>query len=85
MSAHVSSSRSARQALLSLFAVLLACVLSAPPAHAASAAEIDHAVDQTLKAFEQIKGAKAFLSIAKGVLVFPKVYKAGIGIGVRQS
>ena len=28
-----------------------------------------------------IDGATSYLGIAKGVLVFPKVYKAGIGIG----
>jgi lipid-binding SYLF domain-containing protein len=81
MSSYVSTHRIAVRALLSLSAVLVALFLSANQVHAASASEIDHEVDQTLKAFQQIKGAKAFLPIAKGVLVFPKVYKAGIGIG----
>ena len=66
---------------LSLAATLIALFLSAAPAHAASTTEIDHQVDQTLTTFQKIEGAKAFLSIAKGVLVFPKVYKAGIGVG----
>lgn len=64
-----------------LFTALIALLLSAPPAHAASAAEIDREVDKALAAFRKIEGAKAYLGIAKGVLVFPKVYKAGIGIG----
>lgn len=64
-----------------LFTALLALFLSAPPAHAASAAEIDREVDKTLAAFQKIDGAKAYLGIAKGALVFPKVYKAGIGVG----
>jgi lipid-binding SYLF domain-containing protein len=81
MSSLASTQRTAIRILLSLSMVLVALFLSATQAHAASAAEIDHEVDQTLKAFQKIKGAKAFLPIAKGVLVFPKVYKAGIGIG----
>jgi len=60
---------------------LLALFLASPLAHAASAAEIDSEVNQALKDFQKIEGAKAYLSIAKGVLVFPKVYKAGIGVG----
>jgi len=60
---------------------LLVLTLAAVPAHAASGAEIDREVDQALTDFRKIDGANAFLGIAKGVLVFPKVYKAGIGIG----
>ncbi len=60
---------------------LLALILAAAPAHAASAAEIDREVDRALADFRKIEGANAFLGIAKGVLVFPKVYKAGIGVG----
>lgn len=63
-----------------LLAALLA-LLGAPAVHAASAAEIDKQVDQALERFRKIEGANAFLAIAKGVLVFPKVYKAGIGVG----
>jgi len=56
-------------------------MLIASAAHAASGAEIDREVDKALTDFRKIEGANAFLGIAKGVLVFPKVYKAGIGIG----
>ncbi|KVW99449.1 hypothetical protein ABW22_01825 [Thiobacillus denitrificans] len=64
-----------------LFTALIAMFPVAPPAHAASAAEIDGEVDRALSDFQKIDGASAFLGIAKGVLVFPKVYKAGIGVG----
>ncbi len=50
--------------------------------HAASAREIDVSVDVALERFQnEVKGGKAFLKGAKGVLVFPKVVKAGFGIG----
>lgn len=59
----------------------LAC-LAAPAAQAASAKEIDIKVDAALEKFrEKVDGADDFLASAKGVLVFPAVYKAGIGIG----
>lgn len=64
-----------------LMMALLALLLAVPQVHAASAAEIDKEVDEALAAFRKIDGAEAYLGIAKGMLVFPKVYKAGIGIG----
>lgn len=49
---------------------------------AASATEIDIGVDETLKQFrQQVPGGNAFLKQAKGVLVFPKVLKAGFWLG----
>lgn len=49
---------------------------------AASASEIDIGVNETLKKFKaEIPGGEAFLRKAHGVLVFPKVIKAGFGIG----
>jgi lipid-binding SYLF domain-containing protein len=66
---------------LLLATLVVTLMLAARPAHAASAAEIDREVDKTLVAFRKIDGAANFLKAAKGVLVFPKVYKAGIGIG----
>ena len=54
----------------------------ASAAHAATAKEIDVSVDVALKRFNtEVKGAKEFLKNAKGVLVFPSVYKAGFVIG----
>lgn len=70
-----------KSALALFFTVLVLLLLAAPRSYAASAGEIDQEVDKALAAFHKIEGAKAFLGIAKGVLVFPKVYKAGIGIG----
>jgi lipid-binding SYLF domain-containing protein len=62
--------------------LLLAVSLSAPSAWAASAAEIDAEVNATLARFsKEVGGAGSFLKSAKGALVFPKVYKAGFGIG----
>src|SRR5512139_1041878 len=66
---------------LLLLAALFGLTLAAPAAHAASAAEIDRDVDHALREFRKIEGAEAYLGIAKGVLVFPKVYKAGFGLG----
>lgn len=52
------------------------------PAHAASGAEIDADVDRTLQRFHhQIGGARDLTHRAAGVLVFPSVVKAGMGIG----
>ncbi len=51
-------------------------------AGAASGKEIDASVDVMLEKFEKdVGGAKKFLADAKGVLVFPRVVKAGIGVG----
>ena len=57
-------------------------VFQGTASHAATAKEIDVSVDVALENFHnQIKGGKEFLKAAKGVLVFPSVYKAGIGVG----
>lgn len=64
-----------------LFLAALIATGSATPARAASAGEIDREVDRALVAFQKIEGAKTFLEASQGALVFPKVYKAGIGIG----
>lgn len=61
---------------------LLAGCWGADSAIAASAREIDVSVDVALEQFEaEISGAKQFLDSAKGLLVFPKVIKAGFGFG----
>lgn len=63
-------------------AVTLATLAGAPQAPAASAKEIDIRVDEALQRFyEEVTGGKRFLRKAAGVLVFPRVIKAGIGIG----
>ena len=61
---------------------VLASGWGADVAGAASGKEIDVSVDVMLEKFEKnVGGAKQFLADAKGVLVFPKVIKAGFGIG----
>lgn len=68
--------------LHSLLTLVLLCVCIVPVTHAASSYEINVGVKETLKNFKQeVKGGSEFLSSASGVLVFPKVYKAGFGIG----
>ena len=47
-----------------------------------AAKEIDTKVDGALEQFKKdIKGGDEFLKSAKGVLIFPSVFKAGVGIG----
>ena len=62
-----------------LAALLLAVALAFPVSgFAEKAAEVDANVDAALKAFvEKYDGAQGYLDNAKGVLVFPKVVKAG--------
>jgi lipid-binding SYLF domain-containing protein len=57
-------------------------ILQSASAYAATAKEIDVSVDVALENFNQhVKGAEEFLKSAKGILVFPRVFKAGAGIG----
>lgn len=61
---------------------LLAGCWGADMAVAATAREIDVSVDVALENFEKdVAGSKPFLAGAKGLLVFPKVIKAGVGFG----
>ena len=67
-----------------LIALLLATALSlaALPAFAASAAEIDKEVALALeKLYAGSPTAREFSKIAKGILVFPDVIKAGLVVG----
>lgn len=60
----------------------LLLTLSWGPAEAASADEIDARSDAVLeRLYEQSPEARALLARAEGVLIFPRVIKAGIGIG----
>ncbi|HZX23624.1 MAG TPA: YSC84-related protein [Woeseiaceae bacterium] len=62
--------------------ILVAACWPAQSALADSAAEIDADVDQALARFKsEVNGAEVFLDNAAGILVFPRVIKAGIGIG----
>ncbi|HPN73555.1 MAG TPA: YSC84-related protein [Candidatus Omnitrophota bacterium] len=71
-----------------LIKVLTAAVIAASifvfPAEkslAATAEAIDADVDRAIEIFKDIKGADNVLTKAKGILVFPIVLKAGLGIG----
>jgi lipid-binding SYLF domain-containing protein len=65
-----------------LFGLIAAAMAFAGTADAASKSKIDRRVDKALSEFrEQIGGADSVLAKAVGVLVFPSVKKAGIGIG----
>lgn len=62
--------------------IISAAVLFTGCAVAASAAKIDKEADKTIAVFrEDVNGAEVFLSQAAGYLVFPRVIKAGVGIG----
>jgi lipid-binding SYLF domain-containing protein len=71
--------------IASLFAAVLSVgtiVAEAPAARAASGAEIEHDANETLHSFvRQIGGARELANKAVGILVFPSVIKAGIGLG----
>ncbi|MGC9324200.1 MAG: BPSL1445 family SYLF domain-containing lipoprotein [Desulfomonilia bacterium] len=50
--------------------------------YAATAKEIDVSADVALENFmKEVNGAREFLASAKGLLIFPNVYKAGFWIG----
>jgi len=66
--------------LATLFSLLLLTASSL--SLAASATEISIGVKETLKQFRtEVPGGDEFLQQAHGVLVFPKIIKAGFGIG----
>jgi lipid-binding SYLF domain-containing protein len=68
---------------LSLIVITMLAMVAGPShSEAASAAEIDADVNAALTSFEsQIVGARELASKAAGVLVFPSVVKAGLGLG----
>lgn len=65
-------------------ALLMATALVASPriSEAASAAKIERDANDTLHSFvRQVSGARELANKAAGILVFPSVIKAGIGLG----
>lgn len=63
-------------------ALLVSQLLVCAQAQAASAKELDENADLALQRFyNEVKGARQFARQAKGLLVFPSVLKAGIGVG----
>jgi lipid-binding SYLF domain-containing protein len=70
------------RAICFILIVMIAISAAPPRSEAASAPEIDADVDATLHSFEsQIGGARELANKAAGILVFPSVVKAGIGLG----
>ncbi len=65
--------------------VMLVVVFTVPLtglSHAATARELEISVDVALEKFyEEVTGGKEFISESKGYLLFPRVIKAGLGIG----
>ncbi len=67
------------------FFVILS-MLATTSALAASAGEIDEDANKALQVFkEQVSGGEVFLDQAAGYLVFPKVYKVGVGVGAETG
>src|SRR5512143_3652551 len=63
-------------------AALLALACASDRAQAASASEIETEVNAAVKTcYASVPGCQAVVRKAKGVLVFPDVTKAGLGVG----
>jgi lipid-binding SYLF domain-containing protein len=76
----------ARAVMTMLFIILVLGSFALPSAVAETAREIDVSVDVALERFtKQVSGGQAFLKAAKGVLVFPNVYKAGLVVGAEYG
>jgi lipid-binding SYLF domain-containing protein len=71
-----------KSAGISILSMIPLFLLLTQPANAASKEEIDIKVSAAINRFQsEVEGGQEFLQRAKGVLVFPEVIKAGIGIG----
>lgn len=72
-----------------LFVTALLSTLALLPittVYAASAAELDADVAETIRIFKKdVNGADVFLNQAAGYLVFPRVIKVGIGLGAESG
>jgi len=65
---------------------MLVAMLFASTVLAASASKIDSEANKALQVFkEEVNGAQVFLDQAAGYLIFPKVYKVGIGLGAETG
>jgi lipid-binding SYLF domain-containing protein len=70
-----------RSVVYAMALVALSGLVLPTASHAATAQAIDASVDQTLTQFkQQHEGADAALNQAKGVLVFPQIVQAGVGL-----
>lgn len=62
--------------------VLLAFAFAAPPALAASKEEVEAYADEALqKLYAESPAAKKLAAKARGILILPRVWKAGFGVG----
>src|SRR5260370_30755819 len=76
------ASRVLRQAAWVMCVCMVGTLSLSTASHAATAQAINAAADRALAQFRsQVKGGAAFLRSAKGVLIFPEVIQAGIGLG----
>jgi lipid-binding SYLF domain-containing protein len=74
--------KSGRSAIYIALTVVLLLLAASAPGDAGTAGEINAGVNATLdRIYRQIPGTHALASRAAGVLVFPTVIKAGIGVG----
>lgn len=65
-----------------VLALIASTIAFAATAEAASKSKINRRVDEKLALFrEEVSGANSVLAKANGVLVFPSIKKAGIGVG----
>ena len=70
------------RAFLPVVVAMFVLIAAPQRSEASTAAEIDADVYKTLQSFErQIGGARDLAGKAAGILVFPSVVKAGIGLG----
>lgn len=68
--------------MLRLFAPIICLLCFATPSQAATKIEIDLFVQETLaKLYQHSSAGRELAAQAKGILVFPKVYKAGFWVG----
>ena len=72
----------ARREIFLLIVSMLAMAATARQSEAATASEIEGDVNATLNRFYgQVRGSRDLAGRAAGILVFPSIVKAGIGIG----
>ncbi|MDD4956291.1 MAG: lipid-binding SYLF domain-containing protein [Candidatus Omnitrophica bacterium] len=71
----------AKIAKIALCVVMALAFSMGTPAYAVTAADIDAGVKISLDKLEKIDGGDTVINGAKGMLVFPSVFKAAIGFG----
>ncbi len=77
----VSSRQGNPTSVLAVGMIVMFVFCFVPVSYGATAKEIEANVDAALQLFEQVKGGKELLQKAKGVLVLPGVFKAGLIVG----